>query len=187
MLERKLPSSVRPDNMGDIENSSALDSVSFGYIRENLLGYVAFHLYKTIPFFLASGARVFFIGYNDLSGQTIFSFSKSNMTNLLLRGQFFNFFSALKDNFVVFAEETAWFLITVFSLLALFSKKHRLWTIFFLASIAYFAVLTGPIAYARFRLPASPFLFLLASFGVTVAWRAGHNFFSPKPTASEGI
>ena len=34
--------------------------------------------------------------------------------------------------------------------------------------VAYFALLTGPVAQARYRIVVTPFLFMLASYGVTI-------------------
>lgn len=170
MLRAKLP----PFPSGDassLQNSAAVDAVSFGYLREHFFGYTGFHLFKTIPFFLSSGLRVFFIAYNDLSGEKIFKFSQPNMTNLLSEGRFGEMFAALRANAAVFAEETFWLLVAVLSLAGLFSRRRFFFTLLALAIIAYFAVLTGPIAYARFRLPASPFLFLLALSGAEIIWR----------------
>jgi len=51
------------------------------------------------------------------------------------------------------------------------SKKNYGFCILFFVIILYFSLLTGSVAYARFRIPITPYLFLLGVFGVTILWR----------------
>jgi glycosyltransferase involved in cell wall biosynthesis/4-amino-4-deoxy-L-arabinose transferase-like glycosyltransferase len=55
-------------------------------------------------------------------------------------------------------------------LVGLFSPKHRVRYAALAAGfiIAYFALLTGPVAQARYRIVATPFLFMLASYGAAL-------------------
>jgi hypothetical protein len=47
-----------------------------------------------------------------------------------------------------------------------FEPRRRIFVAFFASFILYFALLTGPIANARYRLPVSPLLFLLGIAGL---------------------
>ena len=53
----------------------------------------------------------------------------------------------------------------------LLGKVTKMPTVFFTVLILYFAVLTGPVANARYRIPVMPLLAILAGVGAQVVWR----------------
>ncbi len=70
-------------------------------------------------------------------------------------------------------------LVTWVILRGLWSKQSTLFKLFLcgvVLLVGYFASLTGPVAVPRYRLPAEPYLFLLASAGIVLIvdwWRGG--------------
>jgi 4-amino-4-deoxy-L-arabinose transferase-like glycosyltransferase len=143
-------------------------------ISRHLAGYIPFHLEKTIPFFITDGLRE--INYSlhlGNGGQT----EMVNFSDLLLKGNVKGIISALfgsgLDTLLLIVGSSFWAAI---SLLCLFSCMYVVWKKspymwFVLLSgvmILYFAVLTGPVSGGRYRMPAIPFMFLLASYGAMV-------------------
>ena len=51
----------------------------------------------------------------------------------------------------------------------LFKRSTRKITLLFLAVLAYFAFLTGPVAHARYRVPIEPVIFILSLSGFYIA------------------
>ena len=171
-MQHDLPAGMTPQNIGDLKYSKVVNAISIRYLLSgNILAYIPFHLVKTIPVFLSSGIKHIMFYYNDAIGYPAFQLSTANMTTLLLKGQFGAFFQELKISFWPTCESFVLLIVTMFAAVALFSKKHRGLTVFFWILILYFSLLTGSVAYARFRLPISPFLFLLAPVGATMLWR----------------
>ncbi len=171
-LQEKL-GDVSPRDIAKLSNSELLNDISLRYLKEDTIGYAKFHLIKTIPFFFSSGIKNFFAFYNDIQGYNTFQVTTVNMTNLLFRRQIKEFMSALKSAPLIALENFSWLFIATFAFIpTFFSQKNRWLMLMFLFIIFYFAILTGPVAYSRFRLPASPFLFLLAAGGFLIIWNS---------------
>ncbi len=166
MLLRKDLGTVSPEQIDDLRYSPLIHSIWMKYVKEDPIGYTKFHLVKTIPFFLSSGIKNVQVSYRRTIETEVFKVSNANMTNYLLKGQFRAFLGELWAYPLVTLEQLFWLILTIFAFLAVFIKKSRSFTVASIIIILYFALLTGSVAYARFRLPAAPFLFLLASFFV---------------------
>lgn len=153
-----------------LANAPLLRKVWTGYFYADPAGYIKFHLVKTIPFFLGSSVKMFFAAYDAIVRAPIFPVSNANLTNLLLHGQFRAFLADLKGSGLVTAEELFWLIVFFLMFVPLFAKERRAETALFLVLIFYFALLTGSVAYPRFRLPAAPFMFLLAVDGAFLVY-----------------
>lgn len=163
---------------GSLEYAAVEEKIALGYVWRDMFGYAKFHLIKTIPFFLSSGLKNVMIYYNDAVGYRAFETNTGNLTTLFFHGRFGEFLSELRVSPLVTIEQIFWFVIAILATIGvLFSRKsHRVSAMCLGGLVLYFAILTGPMAYSRFRLPAAPFLFLLAAVGVTVLGRAVSKF-----------
>ncbi|MEK7575037.1 MAG: glycosyltransferase family 39 protein [Patescibacteria group bacterium] len=160
-------SSSETIDIGSLEYAPAEEKIAFRYIREDFWGYAKFHLIKMVPFFLSSQIKNSLIFYNNALGYEAYKINGGNMTNLLAGARFKEFWSELQIQPVVTLEQLFWLLISSLAFVgAVFSgRKYHVYAILFVVLIFYFAVLTGPLAYSRFRLPSAPFLFLFAAYG----------------------
>lgn len=174
-MAKDLPAGIAQGNFGSLEYSGLLQNLSLKYLKGNIISYSEYHIVKTIPVFLSPGLRNVEVSLNDIFGAKVFDFSTANMTNLLLHGKFAEFFGELKRSFLITAEMIFLFLVSICAIIAFARKRTRTAVFFFWIIILYFSLLTGPAAYARFRLPIAPFLFLLAVFGATIVWRSAER------------
>jgi len=153
-----------------------LQIASADYLKNNFWSYTKFHLVKTIPFFITDGLREV-TKWIALNPDPL-----PNVGTLILKGQFSelrNAFGNTRPSTIMFFSGLIFwvvvnFLILVGFLKSLFVKNRSLawFGIFCLLLIFYFAIITGPAAMARFRLPAEPFMFILAAFGgaTAISW-----------------
>lgn len=143
-------------------------------IFEDPLRYAYFHAINMIPFFLGSSVNTYQSYESQIGNNTnffapalpaLFAAVKS-----IVR-------SPLQSLPVVLAvlplviEIFFWLLVTGLSLFAV-ARLRTFHALLFAALIGYFAVLTGPMAVARYRLPIEPFLFILGFAGLyaVVTW-----------------
>ncbi len=162
-----------------LTNASKMETRAKEFIFESPIGYGTFHLIKTIPFFMSSGVETLFTGYNDVIGKEAFSTIKENMTGLLLKGKFGEVVRSVRAHPMIGAEQiilAAFWLLAVLSLFVAYKRKEFFKVFLLWIIILYFALLTGPVAYSRYRLPATPFLFLLATYAIVIrSYAPPHN------------
>jgi 4-amino-4-deoxy-L-arabinose transferase-like glycosyltransferase len=164
---------------GDLSNtdsvslvhSAQLQSIALRYIKAEPFAYAKFHLIKMAPFYLSSGLKSFFVSYNDMVGQQIFHTNEGNITNLLAAGKIHAFLSELAVQPFVAFEQIFWVALLFLCSCSFFEKKNRSYFFLFVTLALYFGIATGPVAYARFRIPAEPFLLLLAGGGMLVLYK----------------
>lgn len=159
---------AQAENWGTLSNSPAVESVALKYIESDPIGYGKFHLIKTIPFFLSSGIKNFILSYNDMMGFETFNTNGGNMTDLILHARLGQFIEEIKVQPWVTLEEVYWVLVVIFMLVAVLFSKNRVYVLSFAIIVVYFAVATGSVAYSRYRLPALPFMLLLACQGFMI-------------------
>ncbi len=132
-------------------------------IRGHEVGYTFFHLFKTIPFFVTDGLR----DTIRLFGVDIGTMP--NISNALLHGQFGTLISYLRSGGVAVALFVLgvgfWSTVTLLWLWSVYwalrGRIDRVWLLF-AAVILYFALLTGPVSNARYRLPVEGLLLVAA-------------------------
>ncbi len=156
---------ISNDELLSLKNVQLFRSVFWSYFSQNPLGYVKFHLIKTVPFFLNSGTKTVYgiipaLKSSDLPKQPM---QRAMQLNLLIHGKFSALLREFKSNILFSLESMIWLLLTLSALVSIiFIKENRFLIALFLMLILYFAILTGPASYSRYRLPAEPFMLLLA-------------------------
>lgn len=124
-------------NAKRLVHSSELGNKVKPLLIDNISSYIPWHIRETAPFVFASSIKTFFASLNQ-AGVTNFVASKT----------------------LVFIERLFWALVFTSPFVAFYGDKNRLLTLLFICLIAYFALLTGPVAYVRYRMPVEPFVFL---------------------------
>jgi 4-amino-4-deoxy-L-arabinose transferase-like glycosyltransferase len=124
-----------------LDNAAVIKDLTKKYIFADPIHYAEFHVIRGLPFIFSSGL--------SLVDQFNTGFSEP-----LYKGHI--------PRIIINLERLAWVGILGLVLLSVFvfKKEKRVWL--FLIIICYFWALTGPVAYARYRLPAEPFLLILA-------------------------
>lgn len=168
--QQKLASELGyPDR--EVMRSMKANDINIRYAKDVLFAhpfeYTSYHLLKTIPFFLNDGLRdtARLLGLNDEP--------LPNFTGFLLHGEFKKFFQALGvggvNTTLLIIGSGFMFILLIFAGYGAFigfkNRDSRLAVIFFIGIIIYFALVTGPVSTARYRLPVMPFITILAVSG----------------------
>jgi 4-amino-4-deoxy-L-arabinose transferase-like glycosyltransferase len=170
MYEEWAASAIEPRDSTSLRNTSQLQSISYRYIKPTITNYSVWHAVKIIPFFFTSGIKHFFYQYNDILHYEVYRVDGSNITNLLMKGQFADILRVFGRGMLVFSEQLFWAVVFVLMFIPLFLEKDRkrLYALTFLCLVFYLALPTAPVVEPRLRLPATPFMFLLAAWGFLI-------------------
>lgn len=143
------------------------------------LRYVIFHVFKTIPFFITDGLR------DTVRQMQIEIGAMPNISTAIMRGEIGSILAYLKTGGLPIAlfliGSGIWGIVTVLCIVegvrAVFALSWRP-VIFLLILIAYFALLTGPVSNARYRVPIEGFMLSIAAFAVLRWYDARHGISS---------
>lgn len=152
----------------ELKNSKKLKGIVWKYISRDPIGYAEFHLSRLPQFLGGSNLKNFYADAllilqnkpNPFADKTLL------IDDILKKKDIGLIWARIKSQSFFPLEYVFWFVILFFSLFSVITKKHRYLAMFFMSIILYFAVLTGPSVHVRYRLPAEPFLFLLAVIGL---------------------
>jgi 4-amino-4-deoxy-L-arabinose transferase-like glycosyltransferase len=144
-------------------------------LEGNIIPYAKFHLIKTLPFFLNDSLR----DINRVVGVFPMPAHTTNFTDLLIhkdiRGVVSYFKTASPDTYMLIVGGSVWALISILGFLyaayAVLMQKKNVWFVLMaLGIVIYFAILSSPVIQPRYRMPAAPFMLLLAAeAGVVLA------------------
>ncbi len=157
---------VDPEDAASLNNIPILNSISHPYLWQNLPGYAVWHVFKLTPFFLSSGIKNFFYSYNDVLHYTVYATSNANLTDFLLHRDFAGFLGVLKSQLLISLEQIFWVAVFLLMFVPFTDKKRRPYVILMLGLIFYLALPTVPVAYSRFKVPAAPYMYMLAIAGL---------------------
>ena len=144
-------------------------------LRGNLIPYAKFHLVKTLPFFLNDGLR----DINRMTGFLPQPERVTNFTDLLLHKEYEKivhyFITPKPDLWLLIVGSLAWVSITLLWLgglvYAALARSPKFWFMLFASGvIVYFAILSSPVIQPRYRMPAAPFMLLLAAESTVALW-----------------
>jgi 4-amino-4-deoxy-L-arabinose transferase-like glycosyltransferase len=158
----------------DLRNSSALDSAVLKAVFSRPVAYAVYHAGMSIPFLADSDIRAFLYIASAQSNTALSSrvFGECGSFCLLSRGDLGRFFPSLFVPWWRLPELlfVAFLLVAACWCVYKMRKERVVWAFVFI--IAYLMLLAGPVANARYRLPASPLIVMLAVAGVDFAVRS---------------
>lgn len=137
-------------------------------LRGNIVPYAEFHLVKMLPFFLNDGLR----DINRSIGAFRQPAALTNFTDLLLRrdsaGIIAYFKTPQPDLWMLLIGSAAWVLISIlgigYAIYAAVARRSNVWFVLTaLGIVFYFGILSSPVIQPRYRMPAAPFMLLLAA------------------------
>ena len=153
-----------------------LDTQSLKEIEATPTLYAKLYLTSIATFFFSDGYRLIlkYVGVLDPN--------LPNVTFLIVGGKFSLLFQYLRNDPLAalsfFAGSILWACTTILSFAALplawlreKDSRRRAWVYLFVALLAYFALLTGLAAQARYRVVVTPFLFALAVYSLNMMGR----------------
>ena len=184
------PFAGSPDTAGSLSNKPKFEKLISDTLRGNLPQYLYFHSIKTLPFFVTDGVR----DINRITGVIPIPPDQTNFSDMVLKKDIAGiakyFVSPNPNLWMLLAGSLPWILITalwLFELLYVFIKRPPEFWFVCIASciILYFALLTGPVTEHRYRMPAAPFMLLLAAQGaLTLRHLLKAKNGAPNPTLS---
>lgn len=135
-------------------------------VRGSELDYTLFHVFKTLPFFLTDGlrdtVRLFKVDVGTLP----------NITSLLMKGELDELIRSLRSGglplVLLVVGSGFWagvLLLGAYSVVQFVRQRRVAVAVMFACIVLYFALLTGPVSNARYRLPAEGFLLAAAAVG----------------------
>lgn len=150
-----------------LERSPVFMSVFLGVIRGHEVLYAVFHIFKTAPFFITDGLRdIVRLFHVDLG-------ALPNLSTAILKGQFGLLGQYLRTGGLAAALFVVgsgfWTAVTVLWTWGVYAAaRGRNFRLLFLLGILvlYFALLTGPVSNARYRLPVEGMLLVGAAAAV---------------------
>ncbi len=152
---------TKPYDLSGFRFGDEYQALARGVILSNPFSYAQFHLLKTTPVFLGSGVD----NYGWVIGRS--APPDVNISSLITGGEFGQATKALFADPLVLLERLVWLTLILLAGLSVFvNKNKRVVIVGIFLLIAYFAIAVGPVAMPRYRLPISPFIFLLAGLSV---------------------
>lgn len=167
--------STSPWPAGSLANKPIFKKLIHDQLQGNYLNYMYFHAIKTLPFFVTDGVR----DINRMVGVIPIPPDQTNFSDMVLRknivGIAHYFISPSPNLVMLLVGSIPWILISslwIFELLyVLIKRPPRFWFVCIASGlILYFALLTGPVTEHRYRMPAAPFLLLVATQGAFTLW-----------------
>lgn len=171
------PNLKSPDELNNVSYSSYLTKSSVAIIREAPFLYIKMHLLSLGTFFFSDGYRLLLQNFG-YGGESL-----PNLTLLIARGDYHAVMLYLREGgiytlafligFLFWFSSSFLAFVSLPLAFATHESRNTLFTIgIFIFIVLYFAILTGPVAQARYRVPITPFLFPLLGYSV---WRMKHN------------
>lgn len=168
--QREYPDVQKQDDLGAPTYSAFLTRESFAILSESPMLFAKLRVLALGTFFLSDGYRLL---WYELSRGEI---ALPNITRAIATGDQ----AAIVAYFVSEPVQAVLFVLglvfwvgalvlgSIGSLHGLVSRDARLVVLASVALIAYFALMSGLGAQARYRIPVTPFLFMLASYGASL-------------------
>lgn len=145
--------------------------LAISYIMRDPVRYAYFHAVNTIPFFLSSSVASYGQIVRQLRDNEGF-FAPVTLSILDALGRIrhpdsLRSFASAALALLPIALEMFWWLLVVLVALAAVAIRRRDFTVVLCAVLViYFAALTGPMSNSRYRIPAEPYLLMLATVGI---------------------
>ena len=156
--------------------TNAYEEINADFLREYFAPYLAFHIFKTLPFFLGSGLDV---SYAVLAIETQWRLHipflphvDENLSDLVYERDFGGVLKNLMTYWPATLERIMWLMLFSGTLAAPFLTKntlHRKYYIFGIAVIGMAGLLSSPVAQPRYRIPVEPIAWVSGIFVLTVA------------------
>ena len=141
------------------------------YILQDPIRYAYFDVVNTTPFFLSSSIASYGQIVEQLRNNQDFFAPASlslfaSLSAIRHPESLHSFMSAVWSVAPTVLEVFWWLLVTVLALAGLILRRRDFGILICALLVAYFAVLTGPMSNSRYRIPAEPYLLILAAAGL---------------------
>ncbi len=179
------------DQLLDLAYANKTSMVVISHLTRYPLQYTKYHLMKfalvfaqsSLSYFLNEAPRVkqLFISTG------LIEVPAPNINQLFIRGEYGNMALAFAHQWPLLVNRLWWIAISMLMVVPVFSRwhsAHRWLVLFCLVLILYLPFIGAPIGEVRYRVPAEPFMLLLAALGATDLrnwWKARHHLIMAYP------
>lgn len=143
------------------EESKVLQRIAFSYISKHPLQYMKYHLKGTLKMFLGTSRS----GVRDIFGIKTEAPHITEGLYETARKIIGNLQNELPTLFL-FIKQALEYLFAIIGLITMRLKNEKVYLLLLIAIILYFAAITGPIGYSRFRIPIIPFYLTISAKGI---------------------
>lgn len=162
---------TQDDDFRSLTYTDKVSAVAFNYLLAHPFQYVVFHFLSIIPFYIGSSidATTYSVYARGAVKGTLSP--DINVSSLVLHGDYRAAIAALTNNMLVLIERFIWLILCIasFGTVVATVRRKEIYAsiiVLFFSLIIAFGVLTGPVSYPRYRLPAEPFIFILGVAGI---------------------
>ncbi len=164
---------INEDQACMLEYAGVIGPVVSGNLKEHFFSYAYFHIAKVTSFFFSSSYESLLTTYLQVSPYRtapIEIIKDPHLSDLFARHEWVRLGKGLMSHIPALIERIFWGIMFLCACAAVWVYRRSVAVWMYAGLIAYFAVVTGPVANARYRLPGMPFLFLLAVMGIVALW-----------------
>lgn len=165
-----------PTGLRGTEYLSTMRSYNRTYLASHVSEYTTFHLYRTIPFFVASGFNVInaVLAHEAPTLRSpLFPTERDNLTHYVAAHEWGAALDAVGRYWFTTLERLSWVLaiLTAFVAQLLATGHRRRALIVFAVIIVANIILVSPVTQARYRFPAEPFIWVAAVYTGATLWQ----------------
>ena len=153
-------------------------ALALRFIMHDPFRYAYFHAVNTLPFFFSSSIASYGQIARQLRSNEGF-FAPVTLSILDTLGRIRNpesassFIGAVRTLAPIALEMFWWLIVALLALAALPLRRRNFAIVLFAVLVMYFAALTGPMSNSRYRIPAEPYLLILAVAGAHAIFNRG--------------
>jgi hypothetical protein len=158
--------------------------IARSYILAEPLQYTWFHVINTMPYFFVGSIRHYSVSvlnpFKERAGLEVSAHTNiaNQLSILLARGDvqgFVKVTGSLSSVLIEIAYRALLLLLALVALCTRDSVRFRI-ALLFLALVGYFAILSGPVSFTRYRIVSEPYLLILATLGfaITLTFAQSH-------------
>lgn len=152
----------------DLSYAANIQKVTKAELEGKVIQYAQFHILKSIPYYISSSIEAAKRAFSLQGVLPHLQLTYVNISGLVLNGHYADAVTALVRDPWILLERLYWVLVLLLDIAALLLTrgKTRVTIIFFALIALAFGILTGPVSFPRYRLPAEPFMLLAAGVGL---------------------
>lgn len=153
----------------ELKYYDVMKKVALEVIFAHPFRYTFFHLSSSVSFFTSSSAHVYWRFVKDIQPDFYLT-AEPYLIQALNPFSWPLLVTVVKNHGWRLVDNTFWAIITLLAFASVWWSKNVRLSRMFLAIIFYFAFVTGPMSYARYRMPVEPLLLICAFGTVAFLW-----------------
>ncbi len=155
---------VPVEQWDELQYSPSIEKYTSQFFKTNIFSYAKYHLLTTSAFFFSSDTEYLIDNYKLMMNEN--DSANLGAIDTLARGNISSFLYSITHPIWKFIERIIIILIWIMVFAEIYTHRKRPLGYYLLFIVIFLALLAGPVANARYRFIAEPFIMLLASAGI---------------------